>query len=158
MIRKIIVSFCCFAVIFAFTACNSVSDNPNNKESKTGLTSSQSIISDDTSLIEELLDYKEIEKIYLEYEGTEVDLDFDEQMIRSLQELCISNDVPEATLNEQVATINIKYKKRNDPNLFAKIYIGSDSAYYLKWINHGNKNAAVKIADEFFNSKKDLFK
>lgn len=96
----------------------------------------------------------------LEYKGKKVKevkikssvgipINFDTEVLKDLENLKNSESVPDASLDALFGVLIITYDDGTDETV-GQVYIGSDKAFYLKFSNSKNKDAAYKLVDRVF--------
>ena len=154
--KKTILLFLFIVISITFISCskNAVINESTRKIQDNSSTTIITTIEDNTNTTKQNSQNNSsenrIKKMYLDYNGFKIDIDVTDEMTSELSEFENCTTVPDTKLSKAFATIYAVYSDKSE-ELFGTIYIGNDGAYYLKCENNPNKDAAVKLADDFLN-------
>lgn len=88
---------------------------------------------------------KKVKEVKLD-SGLGIKINFDAETLKALEDAESDETVPDAKLLTNCGTIKIFYADDTVESI-GTIYLGSDSALYLKFSNSKNEDAAYKLAD-----------
>ena len=147
--KKLTLLLLCIILSILFVSC---SKNANSNVKATNLSNNQEIseIAKETdNKTEKNGSSKNIIKLYIDYNGFKTDVNTDEEGVSELLQIEDNATAPDAKLTTALADVFAVYDD-NSENLYGTIYAGDDGAYYLKFANSKNKDAAYKMTDSIF--------
>lgn len=88
---------------------------------------------------------KKVKEVKLD-SGLGIKINFDAETLKAIENAESDDTVPDAKLITNCGTMKIFYADDTTESI-GTIYLGSDSALYLKFSNSKNKDAAYKLSD-----------
>ena len=133
----------CIIISVCFISCSNNTPSENETLSK----NDNEIVTDNNSETSENLNKeKNIEKLYVNYNGFKMDVNFDEADIADLLDAEKNATVPDVKMKMSFAELIAIYDD-NTEGIFGTIYMGEDDCYYLQFVNSDIEGAAFKMGD-----------
>lgn len=152
ILKKVLLFIVCIIISLSFVSCS----NNTSSENKTSLQDDNKIISEQktdtiTEKATESIENaeKNIENLYVNYNGFKVNVNIDENGITELLDAEKNAVVPDVEMKISFADIIAAYSD-NTEEVFATVCVGEDDCYYLKFANSKVKGAAFKMSDSTF--------
>lgn len=144
----------CIVISIAFASCsnNTPSENEMSSQVDNQVVSEQKTDSDtvtETSTKSNIDSEKTIEKLYVNYNGFKMDVDFDEDDIADLLDAEKNATVPDVKMKMVFADVIAVYND-NTEEIFGTVCVGEDDSYYLQFANSEVEGAAFKMPDSSF--------
>lgn len=141
----------CIIISFTFVSCSNDTSSKNEISSQ----NKNEIVTDNNSDITETSNAdkdKSIEKLYVNYNGFKMDVNFDEDDIVDLLDAEKEATVPDVKMKMVFADVIAVYND-NTEDVFGTVCVGEDDYYYLQFANSKVEGAAFKMSDSLFSNE-----
>ncbi|MFR5875289.1 MAG: hypothetical protein ACLUFN_02240 [Eubacterium sp.] len=149
--KKVLLIIMCVIISFTFVSCSNDTSSPKEASSR----NKNEIVTDDNSDISESSntdEEKNIEKLYVDYNGFKMDIDFEENDITELLDAEKKATVPDVKMKMVFADVIAVYNDSTE-DIFGTICVGEDDCYYLQFANSKVEGAAFKMSDSLFSNE-----
>ena len=159
--KKILLTFLCLTISLTFMSCGKESAEKTKEIPVTeSLTESVTESNNFFSLMPSSAESNSKKDTELKYKGKKVkdvkfitsiaiNISFDAEFLKDLENIENNESVSGDSLKLLFGTLKIIYDDGTDETV-GQVYLGSDSALYLKFSNSENKDAAYKISDSIY--------